>query len=320
MECTFAIVAVPDSFLYAKPGRTGEVNPSEMTDEVLSGWALQVLKKNDGWAYVRTFYGYEGWIRETDIRAVTRSDLESRQDKTRFMQLRARSADLHAEPTVQGCILETLLQDSLVELLDSRKDWSLIKSSAGVSGWVSASALKPRKDCDGFLLEKANSGSSDTSGVFTSPACDKPSWFLKQAEAVFSSQGENQLREGAARSALSYLGCAYRWGGKSPLGIDCSGLTFMSWMEQGILIYRDAHIKDKYPVREISRDELKKGDLIFFPGHVGMYLENDRFVHATGYAASFCVCVSSLNPSDPDYRADLAGNISMCGSVIPVDQ
>lgn len=315
MEHKFAVVTAPDSFLYEKAGLKEGVNSAEMTDEVLSGWALMVLERNGGWARVRTFYGYEGWIRETDIRAITRRDLAARQDSTRIFRIRGRSADLLAVPKVQGSILETLLQDSFVERLDEHEGWSLIKSSAGVTGWVCTSALAPRKDLDGFLLESESPGAPDASGT-SSSASGESFRFLAQAEAVIQMYGEECLREGAAKSALSYLGCSYRWGGKSPLGIDCSGLTFMSWMEQGILIYRDAQIRDGYPVREIRRENLKKGDLIFFPGHVAMYLEDGRFVHATGHPSSFGVRINSLNPADPDYRADLAEHITMCGSVI----
>ena len=304
MEQIYAIVTVPESSMYAEPGSAQEPGTGELTDELLSGWALSVLKTKDGWSYIRTFYGYEGWIRESDLRIISRTELEMRQDKSRFFRIGARSADLHAVPTVQGNIRETLLQSSLVEYLDSREDWSFVRSTSGAAGWIPDSALKTRKDDDGFLLEEETAGDPGSS------------WFLRRAKSVLTAEGEERLRERAAESALSYLGCSYRWGGKSPLGIDCSGLVFMSWMEQGILIYRDALIKPEYPVRKIERKELKKGDLIFFPGHVGMFLQENRFVHATGHAASFCVRINSLDQNDPDYRADLAENITMCGSVL----
>ena len=312
MKQTYAIVTVPAGSLHAEPGSAQKPGSGELTDELLSGWAMSVLKKEDGWSYVRTFYGYEGWIRESDLRIISRTELETRQDKSRFFRIGARSADLHAVPTVQGNIRETLLQSSLVEHLETREDWSLVRSASGAAGWVPVCALKERKEDDGFLLE------AETAGDPGSPShtSQDSSWFLRRAKSVLTAEGEERLREGAAESALSYLGCSYRWGGKSPLGIDCSGLVFMSWMEQGILIYRDADIKPAYPVRKIERKDLKKGDLIFFPGHVGMFLQDDRFVHATGHAASFCVRVNSLDRNDPDYRADLAENITMCGSVI----
>lgn len=89
----------------------------------------------------------------------------------------------------------------------------------------------------------------------------------------------------------------------------------MSYLDQGILLYRDADIQEGYPVKVIPKEKLKKGDLLFFPGHVAMYLDEGRYIHATGYWKTPYVTINSLNESDPDYRADLAGKLRECGSV-----
>ena len=91
-------------------------------------------------------------------------------------------------------------------------------------------------------------------------------------------------------------------------------LTVPGWcLDQGILIYRDADIKEAYPVKRIPVEQLKKGDLLFFPGHVAMYLGEGKYIHATGYYQTPYVTINSLKKSDPDYRSDLAENITECG-------
>ena len=65
------------------------------------------------------------------------------------------------------------------------------------------------------------------------------------------------------------------------MGIDCSGLAFMSYLLCGILIYRDARIMPGFPVREIPMgnpaETAKKGDLLFFPGQCGRFSGRGTF-------------------------------------------
>ena len=136
---------------------------------------------------------------------------------------------------------------------------------------------------------------------------------MKRREAL--AVREEAFREGIVASAREFLGTQYRWGGKSSQGIDCSGLAFMSYLDNGLLIYRDASIEACYPVKKISVDALKKGDLIFFPGHVAIYLGEERYIHSTGYAKTPCVTINSFRKEDPDFRADLVDKITECGSV-----
>ena len=55
---------------------------------------------------------------------------------------------------------------------------------------------------------------------------------------------ENAFRAAVTATARSYLGVHYRWGSKTPMGIDCSGLTSMSYLLSGVVIYRDAEIRE----------------------------------------------------------------------------
>ena len=298
MQDRFAVTIAPRGILYEKPGDPEGFCGHEFADELLSGWAVEILDENDsGWMKVRTFYGYEGWIFGRRIRRISREELKLRQDRSVFKMIRARTADILGKAKVQGTIQETLPQDSVVKLLEEEKDWTKVETASGKRGWVFRSALKDRREDDRFLLD-GNAGS-----------------FMEMAAEVKKKTEEQELRDAVIRSAFSYEGTQYRWGGKSPDGIDCSGLAFMSYLEQGILIYRDAHIVENYPVKEIPGENLKKGDLIFFPGHVALSLGGERFIHATGFAGTPRVLVNSLSPDDPDFREDLSGKVTMYGSV-----
>ena len=297
------LVTAPQCFLYDKPGSPSDFRGvGAQTDEVFSGWAVQVLENGpEPWVRIRTHYGYEGWIRGEAYRPLDRKELEDRQDGARFALVTDACTDFHAEPSVQGDILFTLPRGGIAERLPvpDREGWIMARSAGGVEGWVQPDALRDRKDDDRFLLD----GGGDRS------------WFLRHGQEIIARADEAALRAAVVRSAMSRLGAPYRWGGKASDGIDCSGLAFMSWMENGLLIWRDASILPDYPLKPVSRDRLKEGDLVFFPGHVAVYLGGGRYVHATAYRKTPRVTVNSLNPGDPDFRRDLAESIEACGSL-----
>lgn len=104
---------------------------------------------------------------------------------------------------------------------------------------------------------------------------------------------------------LSLLSCLYDWlgvpylyGGKSKEGTDCSGLVLSVFNEvYKIKMYRSSADQLKN-VKEIPRDELKAGDLVFFKiyngqvSHVGIYLGDNKFIHASTKKG---VVINSLN-------------------------
>lgn len=121
---------------------------------------------------------------------------------------------------------------------------------------------------------------------------------------------ERGLRQALCAAAVSYLDAPYRWGGKSRAGIDCSGLCFMAYYQNGITIFRDAKLADGFPMREIPPNALAAGDLLYYPDHVAMYLEHGRFIHANQTDGR--VSYGSFVAGCPDYREDLTEFV--CGS------
>ena len=81
--------------------------------------------------------------------------------------------------------------------------------------------------------------------------------------------------------ALQYLGVPYVWGGASPSGFDCSGLTMYAYAKVGVYLPHNAAMQYGMGT-PVSRSQLAPGDLVFFNGlsHVGMYIGGGRFVHA----------------------------------------
>jgi len=84
--------------------------------------------------------------------------------------------------------------------------------------------------------------------------------------------------------AEQFVGIPYVWGGKTSAGIDCSGLVQTALEAGGKTSPRDTDMMEAALGTSIPLDaELRRGDLIFWKGHVGLMLDAVHLVHANGY-------------------------------------
>ena len=258
----------------------------ELADEALFGMALEVLEQTTpGYWKVRTHYRYEGYAPVTALVIGDRSAQEWEALPKRVV-LHKNTCDVMAAPKVQSWPIVTLPMGAVVAVTEPPETdpetgeptgWQLVSLPDGAEGYVRSSWL-------------------DT--YYDKPV-DLP---------------EPELRQRLCDTARLFARTHYRWGGKTPLGVDCSGLVSMSYLLNGIVIWRDASIKEGFPIHAIDLKDAKAGDLLFFPGHVAMYLGDGRYIHSTGKAGSDGVTFNSLDPAAPDYRADLREKLSGVGS------
>ncbi|MGB0886910.1 MAG: NlpC/P60 family protein [Vicingaceae bacterium] len=98
----------------------------------------------------------------------------------------------------------------------------------------------------------------------------------------------NQAKENLVGNAMMFLNAPYLWGGRSPFGIDCSGFTQIIYKLNGFKLPRDASQQANIGDTLSFIEESESGDLAFFDNeegniiHVGIMLENNRIIHASG--------------------------------------
>lgn len=247
---------------------------SELADEVLHGMVVELVETvSDPWYKVRTGYDYYGYIHKDDI-SIDGKRAEKWQSCDYIVWNLI--TDVMSEPKYGSRVAATLVRGCLVEYTGINEDkWEKVGLADGSWGWIRGG-------------------------------------FAKKVQKPSGAEEEDKLRSRIVSAALDYLGTQYRWGGKSPFGIDCSGLSGMAYMVNGLLIPRDAGPQQQY-MKAINREEAKPGDLFFFPGHVAVCIGDGRYVHATGREGS--TVINSFNIGSDEYREDLDKNQTGTGSI-----
>lgn len=268
-----AIVRDALAWLFAAPMRLGEPEP-ERVDQVFSGMEVEVLEKRGRWRRVRTPYRYEGWTL-SDVLEEEEGAVTAWRKSDRALVLPPVANLLSGADREAGLVYQLPRGAEAARLGEpDERGWQLVKAANGAVGFLPIHTLRA----------------------------------LPVRPEDFPDLGAS-----LARAALDFWNVPYRWGGKSAWGIDCSGLVSLTYLIHGISIFRDARLHPDFPIRPIPPEQRAPGDVLYFPGHVALYLGEERYVHATGRKGDEAVVVNSLDPAAPDYRADLAGQLLAVG-------
>jgi cell wall-associated NlpC family hydrolase len=206
---------------------------------------------------------------------------------------------VRADHKDQSEIVTQLVFGEVAELLEKHNQWRKIKiAHDGYEGWIDQKQIIKIKEEEFDFWSKNKQRQtaylakwSTKQGVFTSlRGANVPnnSKFIVGGMTFEQLTAYDHFVEKDISSiALSYLNAPYLWGGKTQFGIDCSGFTQTVYRFFGVELPRDAYQQAELG-SAIGFEERKIGDIAYFHNadqkiiHVGILLEDDKFIHASG--------------------------------------
>jgi len=206
-----------------------------------------------------------------------------------------------------------LLMGEAFTVYDEKDGWAWGQGAHdGYVGYVAAKAFGPAAPAPTHWVTVARSL------VFPDPKGEYPAARGFSMRALVAVEGQNgdyarlsgggwmfaghlapigEARGDFLATATLLLGTPYLWGGRGGLGIDCSGLIQIALAAAGIDCPRDSDQQREALGRDVEIPDdpatLAAGDVVFFPGHVGFYLGQGKFLHASSF--DMMVSVHPLN-------------------------
>ena len=210
---------------------------------------------------------------------------------------------LRAEPSSRAEMVSQILFGEVFEIMERKDEWiRIITTLDGYEGWLnylqyislSPAAYKKHQQKKVPLTYRPVTQAwktADNSVVYL-PVASSLS-FLEGTICHIGSEyfeiiGEIGAKEDIADTAKSFLNAPYLWGGRTHMGIDCSGFVQAVYRLQGIILKRDAYLQAEQGQTVDFLQSAKLGDLAFFDNgqghiiHVGMMLNNSQIIHASG--------------------------------------
>ena len=283
-----SLAALAASFSITAQTRTGVVDlsaafvrsepnsASSLETQLLMGSVVEILGSEDSWLQIRSHTPeYTGWVNGMTVFEMSQEETEAYLESSKYI-CTTEHTFLYERPALQSARVTDLVMGDLLCRIGSESD--VLKTIREVA----------------FI--KVQTPSGKTGYVKTSEVTDFSTW---AGDVQASGKSVLQVAE-------LMIGMPYVWGGNTTNGVDCSGLAWLSYFMNGIILPRNASEQALCGV-EVPLPALQKGDLLFF-GTKADGDEPEKITHvaiyegeATIIQSSFLVRKNSLDPSDATY-------------------
>ena len=294
--------------------------------QVRGGKAL-ILDKRGDWYQVRFHYGSEGWVKADSIQFPTNFDFKNSRNKPATLA-KPETVVASKVPSKPKHEASAHLPENTVENSSTGERVTVPTDSPETNdsgnGGGTSSALMATVIGDGIAVRKGPSKSNSalmkvnggratiidhrgdfyqlrfehgTIGWVHSNYVSFPGHIIHEAPVLPVVSGDPDTQSRTIVNARKYLNVKYVYGARGRNSTDCSGFTLQVFQSLGIHLPRTAAQQSKCGTR-VTRAQLQTGDLVFFNtigfvSHVGIYIGDSRFIHASSGKGH--VTESSLN-------------------------
>ncbi len=209
---------------------------------------------------------------------------------------------LYREPRFDAMQLTQALLGETVKLFDEQEGWAWVQLARdGYVGYVNANALGATGLAPSHRVAVPSTFLYPAANLKSQPALAVPlnaEVTVTEQQGAFSRLGDGRFvfsqhlqpvgvfEPDFVAVAERFLHVPYLWGGKSVQGLDCSGLVQLALEAAGVAAPRDSDMQEAALGSSIPHDDfsaLRRGDLIFWDGHVGMMTDAVTLLHANGH-------------------------------------
>jgi cell wall-associated NlpC family hydrolase len=221
----------------------------------------------------------------------------------RVMRLRAPVAPLRPRPAADCGIDTEIVFGETCKVFDETEGWAYAQAERdGYVGWLSAEALEPVGEpathrvaaLRTFIYAGASIKLPDPLAIpqgalVTVTRFEKDFAVLDGGGYMFAAhlKPADAFAADYVSVAEAYVGVPYLWGGRTSLGLDCSGLMQTALREGGVPAPRDSDMLERFLPLELpigpDFSGLRRGDAVFWKGHVGVMRDAATLLHANGH-------------------------------------
>ncbi len=263
--------------------RSGASTSHSVVTNLARNTVVSVLGESNGW-YQVAHSGKTGYV-SGDYLTVQ----NTAEGISTYGKVTGSSVNVRSDAGTDFAKVTAVKKGATVSVVGFKNGWYQIEVS-GNTGWIRSDYVD--------LYASRPSGSSSSAGVSAGSSIPAASAVSNGKTYTISSSIDDLIAY-----SKSFLGVPYVYGGASSRGFDCSGYTLYIFKHFGISLPHSATSQLGYGI-QVNREELQPGDLVFFrdtnystkaASHVGIYIGNSQFIHASSSKSGKYVSINSLN-------------------------